>query len=112
MFRKEGLVKKYRVTFLPDKKVIEVDEGALLIEAAEKAGVYLNSLCGGEGVCGKCRVQIVKGNVKVNGNLVAFFTKEEIEKGYVLACQTPVKEDLEVLIPPESRLEEEQILGE
>ena len=105
-------MKKYRVTFLPDKKVIDVDEGAFLIEAAEKAGVYLNSLCGGEGVCGKCRVQIIKGNAKVNGNSVAFFTKEEIEKGYVLACQTPVKEDLEVLIPPESRLEEEQILGE
>jgi uncharacterized 2Fe-2S/4Fe-4S cluster protein (DUF4445 family) len=92
--------------------VIEVDEGALLLEAAEKAGVYLNSLCGGEGVCGKCRVQIVKGNAKVNGHSIAFFTKEEIEKGYVLACQTPVKEDLEVLIPPESRLEEEQILGD
>jgi uncharacterized 2Fe-2S/4Fe-4S cluster protein (DUF4445 family) len=105
-------VEKHKVTFLPDKKVIEVDEGALLLEAAEKAGVYLNSLCGGEGVCGKCRVQIVKGNAKVNGHSVAFFTKEEIEKGYVLACQTPVKEDLEVLIPPESRLEEEQILGD
>jgi uncharacterized 2Fe-2S/4Fe-4S cluster protein (DUF4445 family) len=105
-------VEKHKVTFLPDKKVIEVDEGALLLEAAEKAGVYLNSLCGGEGVCGKCRVQIIKGNAKVDGHSVAFFTKEEIEKGYVLACQTPVKEDLEVLIPPESRLEEEQILGE
>ena len=105
-------MEKHKVTFLPDKKVIEVDEGALLLEAAEKAGVYLNSLCGGEGVCGKCRVQIIKGNAKVDGHSVAFFTKEEIEKGYVLACQTPVKEDLEVLIPPESRLEEEQILGE
>jgi uncharacterized 2Fe-2S/4Fe-4S cluster protein (DUF4445 family) len=108
---KGGFAVKHKVTFLPDKKVIEVDEGVFLIEAAEKAGVYLNSLCGGEGVCGKCRVQIVKGHAKVNGNSVAFFTKEEIEKGYVLACQTPVKQDLEVLIPPESRLEEEQILG-
>ena len=110
--RKEGLMEKHKVTFLPDEKVIEAVDGALLIEAAEEAGVYLNSLCGGEGVCGKCRVQIVKGKAKVNGDLVAFFTKDEIEKGYVLACQTPVKEDLEVLIPPESRLEEEQILGE
>jgi uncharacterized 2Fe-2S/4Fe-4S cluster protein (DUF4445 family) len=109
---KEGLVKKYKVTFLPDKKVIEVEEETLLIEAAERAGVYVNSLCGGEGVCGKCRVQITKGNAKVDGNSVAFFTKEEIEKGYVLACQTRVREDLEILIPPESRLEEEQILGE
>jgi len=105
-------MEKYRVTFLPDRKEIEVNEEALLIEAAEKAGVYLNSLCGGEGVCGKCRVQIIKGNVKVDGNSVAFFTKGEIEKGYTLACQTRVRENLEVLIPPESRLEEEQILAE
>jgi len=105
-------VEKYRVKFLPDQKEIEVNEETLLIEAAEKAGVYLNSLCGGEGVCGKCRVQIIKGKAKLDSNFVAFFTKEEIEKGYTLACQTRVKENLEVLIPPESRLEEEQILSE
>jgi uncharacterized 2Fe-2S/4Fe-4S cluster protein (DUF4445 family) len=105
-------MEKYRVKFLPDRKEVEVDEGSLLIEAAERAGVYLNSLCGGEGVCGKCRVQVIKGNTKIDGNSVAFFTKEEIEKNYTLACQTRVKENIEVLIPPESRIEEEQILGE
>jgi uncharacterized 2Fe-2S/4Fe-4S cluster protein (DUF4445 family) len=105
-------MEKHSVIFLPEQKQVEVDEGTLLIEAAEKAGVYLNSLCGGEGVCGKCRVQIIKGKAKIDNNSVPFFTKEEIEKGYVLACQTRVREDLEILIPPESRLEEEQILGE
>ena len=105
-------MEKYKVTFLPDHTEIEVNEGTLLIEAAEKAEVYLNSLCGGEGVCGKCRVQVVKGSVRVDGNFVPFFTKEEIEKGYTLACQTRVREKLEVLIPPESRIEEEQILSE
>jgi uncharacterized 2Fe-2S/4Fe-4S cluster protein (DUF4445 family) len=67
---------------------------------------------GGEGVCGKCRVQVIKGKVKADKNSIAFFTKEEIEKGYILACQTPVRENLEVLTPLESRLEEEQILKE
>jgi len=105
-------MKKYKVIFLPDQKETEVDEETTLLEAAKKAGVYLNSLCGGEGVCGKCRVQVIKGKAKVDKNSIAFFTKEEMEKGYVLACQTRVKEDLEVLIPPESRLEEEQILKE
>ena len=105
-------MEKYRVTFLPDKKEIEVNEETLLIEAAERAGVYLNSLCGGEGVCGKCRIQIIKGNAKVDGNSVPFFTKEEIEKGYTLACQTRVRENLEVFIPPEAYLEEEQILSD
>ena len=105
-------MEKFSVIFLPSQKEIEVDAETRLIEAAEKAGVYLNSLCGGEGVCGKCRVQVIKGKAKVDRNSIAFLTKEEIEKGYVLACQTPVRENLEVLIPPESRLEEEQILKE
>jgi len=105
-------MENYKVIFFPDQKEIEVNAGTRLIEAAEKAGVYLNSLCGGEGVCGKCRVQVIKGKAKVDKNSIAFLTKEEIEKGYVLACQTRVREDLEVLIPPESRLEEEQILKE
>ena len=37
---------------------------------------------------------------------------EEIMEGYALACQAKVDEDMEVLIPPESRLEAEQILME
>jgi len=103
---------KYKVMFLPDQREAEVDEGTSLFEAAEKVGVYLNSLCGGEGVCGKCRVQVTKGNAKVDEHSIAFFSREEIRNGYVLACQTQVKDNLEVVIPPESRLEEEQILAE
>jgi uncharacterized 2Fe-2S/4Fe-4S cluster protein (DUF4445 family) len=105
-------MKNYKVIFLPDQKEVEVNEGTFLLKAAEKVGVNINSLCGGEGVCGKCRVQVIKGKVKADKNSIVFFTKEEIEKGYVLACQTQIKENLEVLIPPESRLEEEQILKE
>lgn len=105
-------MKEFKITFLPDRNVVVVNEETTLIAAAEKAGVYLNSLCGGEGVCGKCKVRIIKGEIKADQNSILFFTKEEMEKGYVLACQTHVKEDLEVMIPPESQLEEEQILKE
>lgn len=105
-------MKEFKVTFLPDRNEVVVKEETTLIEAAEKVGIYLNSLCGGEGICGKCKVQLIKGQIKADKNCIIFFTKEEIENGYVLACQTRVKEDLEVMIPPESRLEEEQILKE
>ncbi|MBW2004928.1 MAG: DUF4445 domain-containing protein, partial [Deltaproteobacteria bacterium] len=37
-------------------------------------------------------------------------SKEELNEGFVLACQTKVTSDMEVVIPPESRLEEEQIM--
>jgi uncharacterized 2Fe-2S/4Fe-4S cluster protein (DUF4445 family) len=103
-------MKTYRVTFLPAQKTVEVTEGSTVAQAAQRAEIHINNLCGGEGVCGECKVQILKGAVKTDAALSAFFSKEEIEKGFVLACQSKIIEDLEVDIPPESRLEGEQIM--
>ncbi|MCJ7683181.1 MAG: 2Fe-2S iron-sulfur cluster-binding protein, partial [Desulfobacteraceae bacterium] len=102
----------YKVTFLPDGETVEVEDGATIMGAAQKAGVYINSLCGGKGVCGKCRVQIANGKVRADKNSISFLSKEEVSEGYALACQAKVDEDIEVVIPPESRLEGEQILME
>jgi len=100
----------YKLFFLPDNKEIEVENGTTIMEAAQKADVYINSLCGGEGVCGKCRVQVGKGDMRADKNSISLLSKEEIMDGYVLACQTKINGDMEVVIPPESRLEAEQIL--
>ncbi|MEW6143303.1 MAG: ASKHA domain-containing protein [Chloroflexota bacterium] len=101
---------KFKVTFLPGQVEVEVDSGVTIMDAAKKAGVNINSVCGGEGVCGQCRVQIVSGNAKASSHDLPFFSKEEIQSGYVLACQTQVRDNLRVVVPPQSRLEEEQIL--
>ncbi|MBW1980908.1 MAG: DUF4445 domain-containing protein [Deltaproteobacteria bacterium] len=101
---------KHKVVFQPEGSKVEVAAGNTLLEAAGEAGVYINSLCGGEGVCGKCRVQITKGEVKPDSHSIRFLSREEIQEGFVLACQTEVHADLEVWVPPEARLEEEQIL--
>lgn len=101
---------KFKVTFLPDGKDIEVEENTTLMQAAGKAGVYVNTICGGKGVCGKCRVQVINGKAKADKHAIALLTKEQIDDSYVLACQTKVQDNLEVIIPPESRLEAEQIL--
>jgi len=103
---------KYKVTFLPDKKEVEVEDGTTLLQAAEKADIYINSLCGGEGLCGECRLQIVSGNAKPDKHTIGFLSKDEIQNGYALACQTKVEDNLEVVIPAKSRLEEERIITE
>ena len=103
---------KYKLFFLPDSKDVYVKAGTTIMEAAEKAAVFINTLCGGNGACGKCRVQIMDGKIRADKNSISLLSKEEIEEGYVLACQTKVDNDMEVVIPPESRLEEEQILTE
>jgi len=98
------LAEQYTVTFTPDGMSVEVDAGVTILEAANKAGVYVNSLCGGEGVCGKCRVIVQKGQVR--GASTEFLTREEIQKGYILACQGRVESDLAIEVPAESRIRE------
>ena len=101
---------KHRITFLPDETTLDVDGGTTIAEAAQEAGIFLNNLCGGEGVCGECRVRILKGNATSKTKTSAFFSKEEQGQGFVLACQTEISEPLEVEIPLTSRLEEAQIM--
>ncbi|TET12405.1 DUF4445 domain-containing protein [Candidatus Aerophobetes bacterium] len=100
--------KKVRVTFQPSGKRVKVDKDTTLLEAGTQAGVYISSICGGDGICGKCRLIIKKGNIKANPTTL--LSREEIRKGYVLACQTTAEGDLEVEVPAESRAEKEKIL--
>jgi uncharacterized 2Fe-2S/4Fe-4S cluster protein (DUF4445 family) len=94
---------KAGVTFLPEGEAVEVEREVTLLEASQRAGVYVNSICGGDGICGKCRVMIRKGEVKARPTTL--LSREEIKKGYVLACQTEVVGDVEVEVPVESRTE-------
>ena len=98
------------ITFHPDNKKVEVPKGTDILNAAIAAGVYINSSCGGEGICGRCKVIVKKGQVvsEPSGRL----SKEEIQKGYVLACRSTIHSDVEIEVPPGSRLGKEQILTE
>jgi uncharacterized 2Fe-2S/4Fe-4S cluster protein (DUF4445 family) len=105
-------MESYEVRLLPGEDTAAVEGGTTLMETAEKAGVHINNLCGGKGVCGRCRVKVTNGKIRADKHSISLLSKEEITEGYVLACQTRVDSDMEVLIPPESRLEEAQILLE
>lgn len=102
-------MKKLRVTFYPDKKSCEVEQGATILAAALSAGVYLNSACGGDGVCGRCKIRVVKGNVV--SQPTGLLTQDEQNKKYCLACQSVIHSDLEIEVPVESRLDFEHAAG-
>ena len=93
----------YKIKFLPHEKEIEIEAGDTLIRAAMEAGVHVNASCGGEGVCGKCRVLIEDGSVE--GGISEKLSKEDQARGYRLACQAVVKSDLVVRIPVESDID-------
>jgi len=93
---------KHRVIFQPHNKMIEVADGENLIRAAMEAGVHINASCGGEGVCGKCRVILEQGEIEGGTEKLS---DEDREKGYYLACLSKVKSDLVVRIPVESNVD-------
>ncbi|MCK5835633.1 MAG: DUF4445 domain-containing protein [Desulfobacula sp.] len=102
---KNGIGKKsekenYEVVFEPGKEKITVPAGTNLLEASQKADIYINASCNGKGSCGKCRLIILSG--KVESKNTSLLSDKEKAKGYVLACQSTIHEDIHVRIPEET----------
>jgi uncharacterized 2Fe-2S/4Fe-4S cluster protein (DUF4445 family) len=73
------------VEFLPAGKRIEVPAGTLLIEAAQLAGVEVETPCGRNGSCGKCIVKINRG--QLDPQSYGQLPQEVVAAGQVLACK-------------------------
>jgi ferredoxin len=88
-----------QVRFLPSGRTLRVTPGTNLLEAARAAGLPIAQACGGEALCGRCAVQIVRGS-----DAVAPETRRESEgkrRNRVspelrFACQVVPTADLEV----------------
>jgi len=92
-----------RVVFQPYDLTVEVPEGENLLRIAMQAGVHINASCGGEGVCGKCRIILEEG--ELDSLRTGLLSDEEWSLGYRQACQSRVLSDVVVRIPPESLLD-------
>ncbi|MHA1231956.1 MAG: 2Fe-2S iron-sulfur cluster-binding protein [Candidatus Helarchaeota archaeon] len=96
---------KVEIIFYPDGRRVLVKKGTSILQAAIDEGIDIVSLCGGKGVCGKCKVIIEKGEVgyDLDEKELKHLSKEEITQNYRLACRIKVQNDLVVRIPIESR---------
>lgn len=88
------------VVFQPGDKKIKVRKGMNLLEVSHKAGLYINASCNGKGSCGKCKLVMQSG--RVDSEKTSLLSDKEKEKGYILACQSRVQEDIVVKIPEET----------
>ena len=79
-----------KVIFEPSGRSVFVLPDTPLLEAAGRAGIILQTPCGGQGTCGKCKVKIAS------------------ESEPSLACQTRIEKPLIVDIPLESMFETRQ----
>jgi uncharacterized 2Fe-2S/4Fe-4S cluster protein (DUF4445 family) len=101
------------VTFLPSYRKIEVPRGTTVLDAAQRAGLSMNVVCGGQGKCGKCIVFIQSGRAEFDRQKYGrFFSDDELQKGACLACETIVQGDLHVLVPESTLIQEQKILVE
>jgi uncharacterized 2Fe-2S/4Fe-4S cluster protein (DUF4445 family) len=91
------------VTFKPYEITVEVPDGENLLRAALLAGVHINASCGGEGVCGKCRILLESGELETTRS--GLISDEEWDLGFRQACQSWIKSDVVIRIPPESLLD-------
>lgn len=92
-----------RVTFQPTGEAVEAKGGETLLALARELDLRIASTCGGDGICGRCRLIVQRGKVRAPPTVL--LTREEIQAGYVLACQAEPVGDVEVLIPPEAQTE-------
>ncbi len=85
----------HRVVFKSSGRSAVVADGAFILEAARLAGEPLPAECAGRGACGRCLVQVEKGDVPEYRVL-----RRESGSAQVLACLTPVHSPL-LLLPLE-----------
>lgn len=71
-----------------------VDSGKTLLDSLVGAGIAIPSPCGGKASCKQCKVRITKSADQPLETERATFSKQQLEHGWRLACQTKVQHDL------------------
>jgi len=107
------MVGTVQIIFHPFNRVIRVERGTTILDAIRLADLQIESICGGKGECRKCKVILTKGVFpSIPSTAQKGLSANEIELGYVLACQVQIDSDCEITIPVESRIDFPKILLE
>ncbi|NLZ81087.1 MAG: 2Fe-2S iron-sulfur cluster binding domain-containing protein, partial [Clostridiales bacterium] len=76
------------ISVLENNKIdkIPISMNKSMLELMVEHSYALPSICGGRGTCGKCKIQVLEGDLKVTAADKKYFSVKELEKGYRLAC--------------------------
>ncbi|TCD15056.1 ASKHA domain-containing protein [Oricola cellulosilytica] len=100
------------VLFMPSGKRGRFPAGTPVLEAARQLGVYVESVCGGRGICGRCQVEVQAGQFAKHGITSAadhlspvgpkeqrYAEKRDLKPGRRLSCSATVEGDVVIDIP-------------
>jgi len=90
---------KHPITFLPQNLVTHAPDGTTVFNAANWAGLAIDSTCGGRGTCGKCQVQFVDGAVPITDADRKFLSDTQLMEGWRLSCRAPIHDECVVNVP-------------
>lgn len=82
-----------------DKKyTISCAENQNIWDALVANHTYFSAVCGGKGLCGKCKIRLLEGQLEITSSDEKKFSKEELQAGYRLACMAYPKEDCSIAL--------------
>ena len=90
------------IGFTKNRPAIVVEDGTNLMQALLKNGVPVASSCGGEGVCAKCRIEIMNGRTSLSAETeLEIYLRERhgLGKAERIACQVSIHGDVTVDAP-------------
>ena len=100
------------VLFMPSGKRGRFAIGTPILDAGRELGVYIESVCGGRGICGRCQIENQTGNFAKHGITSSedsisplgakerrYADKRELKPGRRLSCSSTIQGDLVVDIP-------------
>ena len=91
------------IEFEPIGRRGECPEDESLLDSARRLDVDIVRLCNGVGTCGRCKIQIVTGEVSpITAKEKEVLTVKETDRNYRLACLTRPLGNVKIHVPPES----------
>ncbi|HVK61066.1 MAG TPA: 2Fe-2S iron-sulfur cluster-binding protein [Bdellovibrionales bacterium] len=88
-----------QIHFEKTRQPLDVPEGTNLMKALLEGGLPVASSCRGDGVCAKCRIQIVSGkeNLSPENDREKFLREKfSISRSERVSCQTEIRGDVTV----------------
>ncbi|MBM4277476.1 MAG: DUF4445 domain-containing protein [Deltaproteobacteria bacterium] len=106
-------MKKFEVTFQPSGKRGEIHEEKTILEASRELGVQIESLCGGEKTCGKCKVKLLEGELSpFTDEEGKFISESERLEGYRLSCSARIRGNVLIFVPEGSLIQKHVVRKE
>lgn len=90
---------KHNIRIKPGNEEISAEQDRILLKLLQEEGYLIQSICGGEGICGKCWVQIKEGAPEPTEADRRFFNEKDLADGIRLSCMTKVVGDMVIQIP-------------